>query len=76
MMSDGNYYFAFETTILLYYCSSMRLQGIGSMSATAAKLYQEGHERMQSYCHSSACRHARVVNFFAPGTLLDGQSCT
>lgn len=52
------------------------IKGIGNMSGTAARLYQEGSERMQSYCHSSACRHALVVNFFSPGGMPDGQPCT
>lgn len=56
-------------------CCKM-IQGIGNMSGTAARLYQEGSERMQSYCHSSACRHALVVNFFSPGSMPDGQPCT
>jgi hypothetical protein len=46
------------------------------MSGTAAQLYQQGSERMQGYCHSSTCRHALVVNFFAPGSMPDGCQCT
>ncbi len=38
-------------------------------------LLQEGADRMQSFCHSSKCRHAQVVNFFAPGALKEGQPC-